>query len=348
MASHDVIIVGGGAIGLSVAWRCAQRGADVVLLERGELGGGASRVAAGMLAPASEAQFGAAGARLLELGLRSAELWPAWAHELGLAEQLCSRGTLRAARDADEAEALERELDFHARAGLTARRLRASEARELEPALAPTLRLAALFAQDSWIDPRALVPALAAAAAAAGAQLREHSPVSGVAAGAIELADGRGELRAERVVLAAGAWSGELLAGVPVRPVKGQIMRLRDPAGPGLLSRVVRFDGGYVVPRADGRYVVGASVEERGFDEGVTAGAMHELLRSAAELVPGLLELELEEFSAGLRPGTPDNVPLIGPGPGGVILATGHYRNGILLAPVTAEILCEQLCGVAA
>lgn len=348
MASHDVIIVGGGAIGLSVAWRCAQRGADVVLLERGELGGGATRVAAGMLAPASEAEFGAAGARLLELGMRSAELWPAFARELGLAGALCTRGTLVAARDAGEAAALERELNFRARIGLAARRLRASEARALEPALAPAVRLAALFEQDRWIDPRALVPALAEAATRAGASLRERSPVSGVAARGVRLADGEELHAAERVVLAAGAWSGELLADVAVRPVKGQIVRLRDRSGPGLLSRVVRFEGGYVVPRPDGRYVVGASVEERGFDTTVTAGGVHALLRDAAELVPGLLELELEEVSAGLRPGTPDNVPLVGPGPDGVTLATGHYRNGILLAPVTAEILAEQLCGVPA
>jgi glycine oxidase len=130
-----------------------------------------------------------------------------------------------------------------------------------------------------------------------------------------------------------------------VRPVKGQILRLRDPAGPGLLERVVRFDGGYLVPRGDGRYVLGGTVEERGFDTSVTAGAAYELLRDASEVVPGVLELEIEEHVAGLRPGTPDNAPLLGAGADGVVWATGHFRNGVLLAPVTAELLAAELAG---
>jgi glycine oxidase len=134
---------------------------------------------------------------------------------------------------------------------------------------------------------------------------------------------------------------------VPVRPVKGQTLRLRDPAGPGLLGRVVRFEGGYLVPRGDGRYVLGATVEERGFDTAMTAGAVHELLRDAAELVPGVLELEVEELLAGLRPGTPDNAPVLGCSPAldGLVWATGHHRNGILLAPVTADLVADALAG---
>jgi glycine oxidase len=156
---------------------------------------------------------------------------------------------------------------------------------------------------------------------------------------------------ARRVVLAAGAWSGQLdglpaAARVPVRPVKGQILRLRDPAGPGLLGRVVRFGGGYLVPRADGRYVLGATVEERGFELRPAVGGTYELLRDAHEVVPGVSELEIEELCVGLRPGTPDNVPVIGPGPlEGLIWATGHHRNGILLAPLTAALVAEMLAG---
>jgi glycine oxidase len=155
-------------------------------------------------------------------------------------------------------------------------------------------------------------------------------------------------------VLAAGAWTGEIgglprHARVAVRPVKGQILRLRDPVGPGLLRRVVRFEGGYIVPRGDGRYVLGATVEERGFEERPTAGGVYELLRNARELVPGILELQIEELSVGFRPATPDNVPVIGPGVlEGLVWATGHHRNGILLAPLTAELAVEALVGVPA
>jgi glycine oxidase len=156
---------------------------------------------------------------------------------------------------------------------------------------------------------------------------------------------------AERVVVAAGAWAGSLEgipehARVPIHPVKGQILRLHDPAGPGLVSHVVRFGAGYVVPRGDGRYVLGATMEERGFDTDVTAGAVFELLRDAIELVPGVSELVVDELSAGLRPATPDNAPAIGPGVlEGLVWAVGHHRNGILLTPITAEIVAAVLAG---
>jgi glycine oxidase len=157
------------------------------------------------------------------------------------------------------------------------------------------------------------------------------------------------ELPAEQVVIAAGCWSGTLVppeARVPVRPVKGQIMRLRDPGGPGLLGRVIRMETGYLVPRGDGRYVLGATVEERGFDPHVTAGATHDLLRDAIELVPGVAELAIDETSVGYRPGTPDNAPILGPGAlPGLHWATGHYRHGVLLAPITAEIVAGALTG---
>ena len=156
---------------------------------------------------------------------------------------------------------------------------------------------------------------------------------------------------AGEVVVAMGAWSG-LLQGLPegasaeVRPVKGQIMRLRDPAGPGLLKGVVRFQGGYLVPRGDGRYVLGATVEERGFEPDATAGGVYELLRDAHDLVPGVSELRIEEIGVGYRPGTPNNLPLVGAGAlEGLTWATGHYRNGILLAPFTAELVTRALAG---
>ena len=355
----DVLVVGGGIIGLTIAWRARQAGMTVTVLERDRAGNGTSRVAAGMLAPVAEVEFGAAGGRLLELGLRSMSMWPAFASELESASSvsvgLLRTGTLLAARDADDARELERQLDFRRSLGLAVRRLRPSEARELEPALAPTVRLALAVPDDHSVDPRAVLAALLLTCDAAGVRLREQARVTRVELdggsqriSGVTLEDGE-RVRAAQVVLAAGPWSGRIEglpagAGVPVRPVKGQILRLRDPAGPGLLRRVLRFRGGYLVPRGDGRYVLGATVEERGFELTPTAGGVYELLRDARELVPGISELEIEELSVGLRPGTPDNAPAIGPGAvPGLIWATGHYRNGILLAPLTAELVAGLL-----
>lgn len=353
-SAFDLAVVGAGIIGLSVAWRAAQRGLSVVVLERDKPGGGSSGVAAGMLAPVSEALL--TEQPLLRLGLASADAYPAFVAELeevsGITAGYHRCGTLLAARDADEAEALGRELAMRTRLGLSVQRLRASEARQLEPALAPVLRLALEIPDDHAIDPRRVVAALCVALARAGGELRvgevarvclSQDRVSGV-----ELADAQ-TVAAEQVVIAAGAWGFGGLpddARVPLRPVKGQIMRLRDPSGPGLLRHVLRMRGGYVVPRADGRYVVGATMEERGFDTHVTAGAIYELLRDATELLPGLGELLFEEVSAGLRPAAPDNAPVIGPGAvPGLHWATGHYRHGVLLAPVTADALAEVVSG---
>jgi glycine oxidase len=354
-----VAVIGGGAIGLAVAWEARCHGLEVALFDRDALGQGASHVAAGMLAPASEVEFGDAGRRLLELGLASLARWPQFAQRLteqsGIDPGLRSAGTLFVARDRDQAEALERELSFRRRRGLDVHRLLASEARRLEPALAPTLRLALELAEDRSVDPRPLTEGLAVAAERAGAVLSPGTRVVRVLVdrGAarvvgVELAGGERVL-ARSVVIAAGAWSGHLPglpeeAALPVRPVKGQILRLRDLSGPGLLERVIRFEGGYLVPRGDGRYVLGATVEERGFDTAVTAGGLWELLDAAGAVVPGVWELAVEECSAGLRPGTPDNVPAIGPGAlEGLVWATGHYRNGILLIPITVELVMAAL-----
>jgi glycine oxidase len=363
---RDVVVVGGGIIGLAIAWRARQAGMSVTLLERDLAGRATSRVAAGMLAPVTEVEFGEAGQRLLELGLRSAGMWPAFAAELeacgGAPVGLMRTGALLAARDEDDARELERQLDFRRSLGLSVRRLRPSEARDLEPALAPTVRLALEAPDDHSVDPRPVLAALRHACDAAGVRVRERASVARVAlddasAGGgdasgrvtgVTLADGE-LVPAEQVVLAAGPWTERIEglppgAGVPVRPVKGQILRLRDPAGPGLLRRVLRFRGGYLVPREDGRYVLGATVEERGFGLAPTAGGVYELLRDARELVPGISELEIEELSVGLRPGTPDNAPAIGRGAvQGLVWATGHYRNGILLAPLTAELVAGVL-----
>jgi glycine oxidase len=355
----DVLVVGGGIIGLAVAWRAQQRGMTVTLLERDECGQATSRVAAGMLAPVMEVEFGEAGRRVLGLGLRSAELWPSFAEELaaasGVEVALLRTGALFLARDEDEARELERQLAFRESLGLRVARLRASEARELEPALAPKVRLALSAPDDHAVDPRAALAALRGACERAGVRIRERARVQSVELdGAsrrvtgVRLEDGERSCAAA-VVLAAGPWSGDLAGlppgtGMPVRPVKGQILRLRDPAGPGLVRRAVRFEGGYLLPRGDGRYVLGGTVEERGFDLAPTAGAAYEMLREVHELVPGVSELEIEELSVAVRPGTPDNAPAVGPGAlEGLIWATGHYRNGILLAPLTAELVAGVL-----
>jgi glycine oxidase len=354
----DVVVIGGGAIGLSIAWRAAGRGLRVVVLDRGPVGHGTSRYAAGMLAPVAEVTPGEE--PLLELGLRSARLYPRFADELAAAAGVdgigyTTDGTLLVARDADEAEALERELALRRRLALPVERLRPSEARRREPGLAPALRLALDVPGDHAVDPRRLLPALAAAVAAAGGDVREHTAVHGVAVAdarvqGVVLQDGS-TVPAQQVVIAAGVWSPQLSGlpeseRVPVRPVKGQIMRLHDPAGPGLLRRVIRMGSSYITPRGDGRYVLGATSEERGLDTTVTAGAAFELLRDATELVPGISELVLDEFAAGLRPATPDNLPAIGPGGvDGLHWATGHRRGGIRLAPITAELVAGALAG---
>jgi glycine oxidase len=390
----DLAIVGGGIVGLSIAWRAAQRGLSVAVLERDELGGGATHVAAGMLAPVSEVEFGEAGRGVLELGMRSAALWPEFAAELERAGEvevgLRRCGTLVVARDDDEARELERQLVFREELGLRASRLLASEARELEPALAPTVRLGLHAPDDHSVDPRKVIAALWHACEREGVRLRRNTPALGLeldgagervvgvrvgseaelvrkaprgsvrngplsvrkasfGGGVRKGSPGQDVLLAREVLVAGGAWSGGLRglpdgAGVNVRPVKGQILRLRDPAGPGLLEGVVRFEGGYLVPRGDGRYVLGATVEERGFEPNATAGGVYELLRDAHELVPGISELQIEELGVGYRPGTPDNVPIVGRGRlDGLLWATGHHRNGILLAPLTAELLVEEL-----
>jgi glycine oxidase len=358
----DVVVVGGGVIGLSVAWRCAQAGADVVLCDD-EPGRGASWAAAGMLAPVTEVHYGEEA--LLELNLAASAAWPAFAAELAdvTGRELGYRasGTLLVARDRDDNTVLDDLHAFQRSLGLTVERLRGSEARALEPSLAPRTRGGILVPGDHQVDNRALVTALLDACRCAGvalvaeratAVLRDGDRVTGVAVGGGgEGGGGEGDITAGAVLLAAGAASGHLEGlpdgAVPVRPVKGQLLHLRRPPGQPdvpIATRNIRGIDVYLVPRSDGRVVVGATVEERGEDRTVTAGAVRDLLQAAWELLPGLAEYELVETVAGLRPGTPDNAPLLGwTALDGLAVATGHYRNGVLLTPLTAELLVPLL-----
>jgi glycine oxidase len=347
-SAFDLAVAGGGAIGMACAWRAAGRGLRTVVLDAGEPG--AWQVAAGMLAPVSETEPGESAS--VELGLRAARGFAAFCAELAEASGRDpghrATGTLLVARDRDEAEALERTLAFRRELGLDVERLRPSQARRIEPALAPTVRLALDVSGDHSVDPRRLVAALAAAFERAGGTIR-RARVAALATddrGVIGVRLDDGEIvRAAHVLVATGTGRVDAPDPVPVRPVKGQVLRLRDPRGPGLIERTVRGPQAYLVPRADGGYVLGATMEERP-DTAPTAGGVYELLRDMSEVVPGVLELEIEELLAGLRPATPDNLPAIGPGAvDGLLWASGHFRNGILLAPLTADLIAAAATG---
>ncbi|HWM54737.1 MAG TPA: glycine oxidase ThiO [Solirubrobacterales bacterium] len=353
--SYDAIIVGGGVIGLSCAWRAARAGARVALVDRAEPPAGATRVAAGMLAPVGELTFGEP--ELLQMTLAAAERYPSFVEELeaeaGISTGYTRLGALHVALDRDEAAELRRVHDLQRSLGLEAEWLPPRRCRELEPGLTPSFNGGVHAAGEAAVDPRALSAALLAALAGRGVEMRTGTEVvaallDGERIAGVRTASGE-ELRAAAVVLATGAWSGaaEWLpesARPPIRPVKGQIVELltRDGAAP--CQRILASERIYMVPREDGRLVVGATVEEQGFDTTVTAGGVHELLREAYRLLPDVAEMELLDAAAGLRPGTPDNLPLVGPGAlEGLILACGHYRNGILLAPLAAETVASEL-----
>ncbi len=346
----DVVIVGAGVIGLGIAWRLAQRGAAVVVFDQGAAGAGASHAAAGMLASCAEAEPGEEA--LVALGRLSQSLWPAFTAELeqatGLSIDLRHEGTLVVALTADDQARLRHQLQFQKSLGLPLEWISAAETRQREPHLAGVA--GAVFSpEDHQVDNRKLVAALRSAAAAAGAVIREHAAVErivatqGRAAG-IRLGDGA-DVAADVVVVAAGAWSRSI-GGVPpemrppVRPVKGQMLALRMDAP--LVSHVVWAPNVYLVPRRDGRLILGGTVEEKGFDATLTAGGVLALLEAAWRVLPAIEELPIEETWVGHRPGSRDDAPILGPSPiTGLVYATGHYRNGILLAPITADAIAR-------
>jgi glycine oxidase len=348
----DVAVAGGGLIGLSLAWRAAQHGLSVTVVDDAP-GTGASVAAAGMLAPVTEAGYGEEA--LLRLCLASLERWPAFAAELeaatGLPVGLRTAGTLVVGFDEDDMRELDALHAFQRDLGLSAERLTPRATRSREPSLTPRVRGGLFVAGDHSVDGRALHAALLAAAAAAGVRITRDRvaavQVDGGRATGLRLASGP-VVAAGTVVLALGAWSAALpgVPPLPVRPVKGQILRLAGAAGllDGTVRALVRGRHVYLVPYAGDRLVVGATTEDRGFDPTVTAGGVHDLLHDAIDVVPGVTELELVETLARWRPGTADNAPLLGASAlPGLVLATGHHRNGVLLTPVTSEVIAALL-----
>ncbi|WP_420454023.1 glycine oxidase ThiO [Rubrivirga sp.] len=347
-----VIVVGGGLAGLGVAWQLAERGRRVVVFEAGRAGRGASWSAAGMLAPAAEIGFEELD--LYRLGRESLRRWPAFARRLerasGISVGYRDEGTLVVADDRDSVRALRRLFGFQQSHGAPVEWLSGDDACDVEPLLSPRLPAAIWSPQDHQVDNRAVVRALRLAAEAAGAEIREGAPVARIRpdseAPSVRL--GGGEVTAQVVVVAAGVWSAGLEGldpAPPVRGVKGQALALRLDPERGLdLGHVVRGPDAYLVPKADGRLVVGATSEDGVADGRVTAGGVFRLLEGAVAVVPGVEELELVETWAAHRPASRDHAPLLGQSAHpGVVYATGHYRHGVLLAPVTAQEVAAEV-----
>jgi glycine oxidase len=355
----DVVVVGAGVIGLAAAWQLSRQGVDVTVVDPSPASA-ASHAAAGMLAPVTEVRYGEED--LLALGVESLRRYPSFVADLEAASGrqvgLRADGTLVAATDAGDRAVLTDLHDFQRSLGLEAELLTSRECRALEPDLSPDVRCGLHVRGDHSVDNRRLCAALLAAVAANGS-LRQDTVVaveiSADKIHGVQLRDG-GHLAAATVVVAAGPWSSDI-DGIPgelrpqVRPVKGEILRLRTrPASGALPTRTIRgvVNGHevYLVPRADGELVVGATVEEAGFDATVRAGAVRELLRDARAVFPPIDELELVETFAAHRPGSPDNRPIVGATEvDGLVLATGHHRNGILLTPITADLVVAAVTG---
>ncbi len=385
-AHPDVVIVGAGIAGLATAWRLCLGGMKVTILDPNPARA-ATWTAAGMLAPVTELAYGEA--HHLALTMKAAERWPSFAEELEAAAehsigfQTC--GTLYAALDAGDATELKRLQAFHGTLGLESSILTATETRDLEPLLSPTVRSALIAPGDHQVDNRLAGAALITAVERAGVHI-EHAFVTALDGGAswsagrdnlslpgfsksggfvseaprIRVRTDDGSFEAPIVIICAGSWS-PLIAGIPdparpaVRPVRGESLRLGPGSGESLAAArqplvshnvraLVHGRPIYLVPRATGEIVIGATSDERGYGTGVLAGGVRQLLDDAREVVPGIDELELIDTSAGLRPATPDNLPLLGPTVmPGLLLATGYWRNGILLAPLMADMLASYL-----
>lgn len=349
-ARPTVVVIGGGVIGCAVAWRLARRGCAVVLLEADHPGHHASTAAAGMLSPLKEAEEPGP---FLQLALRSLERYPAFVDAIegasGINVGYRRDGRLDVALDDEGAEALRRHRNHQTDAGFDSHLLEPAEIRRLEPAIGPDAVLGLATEHDHQVDNRRLMRALWIAIAREGVEVRTGVRVQtvlteGDRATGVQL-DDRSRIDADAVVIAAGAWSSQITLprSVPIRPVRGQIVVLRTV--PPVLRRTTWGPRFYLVPRTDGRLLVGSTMEEVGFRTEVTAGAVRRLLALATRVLPSLEDAAVEGFQVGLRPASADGYPVIGPDPEvqGLVWATGHLRNGVLLAPETAEIVAATV-----
>ncbi len=347
----DVAVIGGGLIGLSIAWRLARAGRAVTVLERATIGSGASLAATGMLAPAAEHEPGSD--PLLPLALESLRLWPGFRDALeaesGRAIDYRPDGTLVLAVGRDEVERLRFRFDLQRRSGLDVTWLPGSEVRRLEPGLRPSVTAGIHCPLDHQVDPRLVMDALAEACRRAGVILAERTPVSALDWSGDRVTGvrvGEDGVAADTVVIASGAWSGEggLLPedlALPVRPLKGQSLAVRTTARTGTLGRMIWTEQVHMAPKGDGQLIVGATVEDCGFRPGVNAGGLYALLEGARRVLPGIEEMEVEAVWSGYRPTSDDDAPILDVLAPGLVAATGHHRNGYLLAPVTADAVAD-------
>jgi glycine oxidase len=348
---QDVIVVGGGVIGLSIAREIAKDGGEVLLLERGELGEGASWAAAGMLAPQSEAARDNAFFRLCSA---SREVYPRWldslSRETGIDASYSRSGLLYLAGSSQEMSSLDARFSWQQQAGMKVQALSAQETCELEPAITMPIAGALLMSEESHVTPRKLVSALIASCLTRNVKIRTRQLVSEVLSDGGSAAGVRVE--AERIfggtiVIASGAWTSQIRGvapQVPISPRKGQILCLaaRTP----VLTHIVRWGETYAVQRASGELVIGATDENAGFDRSMTASGVGKLLAAAQQLSSATSCLPIQDMWSGLRPAAPDGLPVLGWGElPNLLFATGHYRNGVLLAPVTASIASALVQG---
>ncbi len=345
----DAVVVGGGVIGCAVAYELQKAGVKVVLLERGTIGQESSSAAAGMLAPNAEADQDD---EFLRLCLKGRALFPRYLEEL---EERTSQqvewhqsGLLRVPGSEEEASVLARRYQWQKEAGIRIQWISPEEIRELEPHLKPTTRHALYLPDEANLDNAQLTRVLALAARSRGAEIREHEEVRAPILDqrrVLGVTSTVGAYYSGTTIYAAGAWTTRICpteeTSIPVIPVRGQMLALR--AEHPLISRIIYSRDGYLVPRSNGEILVGATVEWAGFDKRNTAGALERLLQAALNLAPELESATFTRAWAGLRPGTPDTLPILGPDPfwQGLIHATGHYRNGILLSGITAKLTAE-------
>lgn len=348
-----MVVVGAGIVGLSAARALAGAGARVVVVDRGRPGAEASAAAAGWLAVQAEAEEGSP---LLDVALRGRARHPSLAAELeaetGISFELARHGTIELAFTDGEERALEHRLRWQRARGLPAESWGPEELRRAEPGVSAAARRAIFFPEDGSVDNVLLTRALAASAAARGAVLMSGRPVTGLVVENGRVAGvktGTETLSAAVVIEAMGAWSAALAGDPqppPVEPVRGQILAFDAP--PGTLRRVVCSARGYVVPRRGGRLLAGSTLERAGFVKEVTAEGLEAIRRTAAQIAPLLADLRAADSWAGLRPGTPDGLPIVGPGAvPGLFHATGLYRNGILLGPLVGEAVARLARGLA-